>query len=397
MNAWHQRAGTWLRAPVLVGLAVAALLVRLYRLDAQSLWLDEGSSWATSRSGWLLLARELFNPTAAYPLYHLLLKAWTGVFGDGEWALRLPSALAGALAVPAVYAAACRLEGAWDEGNGGRGEAGGSGGLSWYGLAAAAVVLLAPYAIWYGQEAKVYSLLLLCAAAITWALARALQTGARRDWAVLAAACVAAVFVHRLAALVVVAAGWAAVQGTGGGRGQGTQGWRVWAAAGLALASVGLVAAMAYGLGSDSASTGAYIPAGPGRALWLTLVRFSIDRWPGDAPWWWPAPWLLLLCWGLVRAALDLRDAQLRPHASALLLLLGVPLALFLAQLIFTRVYEARYLIMIFPAWALLVAYPMRGQGTGGRGQGASGRGGERAGGRGSGLGRAGGRLASTA
>src|SRR5690349_1883038 len=81
-----------------VGLAGAlclalALALRLYRLGAQSLWLDEGGTWAevTGRTGkgWLALLGELFSKDAAYPLYHLLLRAWVTLAGDSEWALRL--------------------------------------------------------------------------------------------------------------------------------------------------------------------------------------------------------------------------------------------------------------------------------------------------------------------
>src|SRR5258706_10207541 len=77
-------------------LFILALALRLYRLDAQSLWLDEGGTWAeVTGKGWLALLAELWSRAAAYPLYHVLLKAWVGVAGDSEWALRFPSALAG--------------------------------------------------------------------------------------------------------------------------------------------------------------------------------------------------------------------------------------------------------------------------------------------------------------
>ena len=85
----------------------AALLIRLFRLGSQSLWLDEGGTWAeVTGKGWPALLAELWGRNAAYPLYHLLLKGWVGLAGDSEWALRLPSALAGAAAVVAIYLAA---------------------------------------------------------------------------------------------------------------------------------------------------------------------------------------------------------------------------------------------------------------------------------------------------
>ncbi len=91
-------------------LFACALALRLYGLGAQSLWLDEGGTWAeVTGKSWPALLAELGSRTAAYPLYHLLLKGWVGLAGDSEWALRFPSALAGAGAVVAIYLAAREL------------------------------------------------------------------------------------------------------------------------------------------------------------------------------------------------------------------------------------------------------------------------------------------------
>ncbi len=352
------RQGGLLIGLVLLGLALA---LRLYRLDAQSLWLDEGSSWELSQAGWAQLLAELFNPSAAYPLYHLLLKGWMILFGASEAALRLPSALAGALAVPAIYLAGIAL---------GRIDADdeqlethsvwGEPGFR-HGLAAALLVLLAPFAIWYSQEAKVYSLLLLSATLTSWAIIRAYRTLALRDWLLVALLGLVGLFVHRLMILLLVAAVWVLVL-----RLVAAAPRRRWPLLALPiLLAFGLVAAMVGGLGGEQAAgrslAGAAIPAGPLTAFGLTFVRFSLDRWPGDAPWWWLLPWLALALWGLVRALLDLRHPDRRAAAALLLSLLGVPLVIFLAQLRFTRLYEARYLIVIYPAWALLLSYPLTG------------------------------------
>src|SRR5687768_2609045 len=92
---------------------VLAFVPRLYRLGAQSLWLDEGGTWSEvigrTGKGWLALFGELWSKDAGYPLYHLLLKVWVSVAGDAEWALRFPSALAGAAAVSVLYYAALEL------------------------------------------------------------------------------------------------------------------------------------------------------------------------------------------------------------------------------------------------------------------------------------------------
>jgi mannosyltransferase len=347
-----------------------ALLPRLYRLDAQSLWLDEGSTWQFTQLPWGALFLDLFNPSAAYPLYHVLLKGWVALVGDSEFALRLPSALAGAAAAVLVYWAA--RERAHDE----------SEPSSFVrlisSLVAPLLMALAPFALWYGQEAKVYSLLLCCAAAFTWLLLRALRLNTWRAWLILALVACFSVFVHRLAILLVVAGGaaWLSMPPKAGGGAQATgstaEAWyrrrwftRLLPTLGLLLLSGAVLYAMTRGLGADRAATGAYIPAGPLEALWLTFSRFSLDRWPGDAPWWWFAPWGVLLGWGLLRvsAACSIQHAGYR-FARALLCLLLVPLGLFLIQLVFTRLYEARYLIIVFPVWALILAEPLRWSGS---------------------------------
>ena len=90
---------------------VALLLVvalgaglRLYRIGAQPLWVDEASSLRFARQtlpqlwNWHSLV-DPGNP----PLYYSLLHGWL-VFGDSETALRLLSALFGVLTIPLVYA-----------------------------------------------------------------------------------------------------------------------------------------------------------------------------------------------------------------------------------------------------------------------------------------------------
>ena len=334
-----------------LSLGLLALLPRLYQLGAQSLWLDEGSSWELSRAPWGELLRDLLDPRAAYPLYHLILKAWMALFGSSELALRLPSALVGAVVVPLLYLTALELTqlGAAPAAHG-----------RWYGLTVALLALCAPFAIWYSQEVKVYSLLLLGATLILLALVRALRHNRRSAWITLLLLSLLLLFIHRLGALLLVAAiwGWALHQPLASPRAHPR-----WWPVGLALlAALALGVAMVGGLGGEQAAgraaAGAAIPATPGLALLLTVVRFSIDRWPGDGPWWWLLPWLVLALWGLVALLADLRRPTTRPRAQLLLLLLMLPLLIFLAQLTITRLYEARYLMVIFPLWLLLLAYP---------------------------------------
>ncbi len=337
-------------------LVALALLLRLNQLGTQSLWLDEGSTWSIIQQGWGALLGDMLNPVSAYPLYHLLLKGWVALAGDSEWALRFPSAVDGAGAVLALYAAAREVTRAAPA-------AAPAPDDSAYPVVAALLLLLSPFAIWYAQEVKVYSLFLLLSALLLWSLLRVLRRPTRRGWLLFGGLALVSLFVHRLALLLLLAA-YAAVLLHWLLTARPPRRALAWPALLLLLLSAALVAAMTGGLGEEGAATGAHIPAGPLLALWLTFVRFSVDRGPGEFPWWWLLPWGALTLWGGAALLRDLRAGlrQRRTPTAPLVLLcfLLVPLALFMTQLVFTRFYEARYLMPIVPAWVALLAYPLR-------------------------------------
>ncbi len=389
-------------------LFVLALLLRLNQLGTQSLWLDEGSTWSIIQQGWGVLLGDMVNPVSAYPLYHLLLKGWVALAGDSEWALRFPSAVAGAGAVVALYAAARevtrhhltpatrygainRLSGEKPLGaQASRLHPGGQDARaprippsprgstsiptrespaapaadSAYPVVAALLLLLSPFAIWYAQEVKVYSLFLLLAALLLWSLLRVLRRPTRRGWLLFGGLALVSLFVHRLALLLLLAT-YAAVLLHWLLHRRPPRRALLMPVLLFVLLSTALVVAMVGGLGEEGAATGAHIPAGPLLALWLTFVRFSVDRGPGEFPWWWLLPWAALTLWGgaalLHTVGAGLRQRRPPPTAPLVLLcFLVVPLVLFLIQLAFTRFYEARYLMPIVPAWVALLAYPLR-------------------------------------
>jgi 4-amino-4-deoxy-L-arabinose transferase-like glycosyltransferase len=127
---------------VLVVLAGAAL--RFYGLDAQSLWNDELSSWEQSHQPTLAEVIEKgVRPTTYPPAYQVLVYYVERWVGDSEKALRFPSAVAGVLAIFAVFFLGKQLYSQRE------------------GLIAAALVAFSYQPIYYSQEARVYSFLLL--------------------------------------------------------------------------------------------------------------------------------------------------------------------------------------------------------------------------------------------
>ncbi len=122
---------------------LVAAFLRFFQLGSQSLWIDEAMAWYNAGIGTQLTLSSLLENVHG-PLYGLIVRLWCGVAGDAEWALRLPSALPGIALVPAM----AWLASAWL----GRGAA----------IPAAWLVAGSPFLVWYSQEARSYSLLMLC-------------------------------------------------------------------------------------------------------------------------------------------------------------------------------------------------------------------------------------------
>ena len=154
MNVFCKRiratAGLWLP----LALVLLALLLRLWRWDAQSLWLDEAMSWWWAQLSPLeTLTRGLQLAGDPHPpLYYLALHVWTSWFGDGELALRAFSIAAGTLLVLPVYGLGRRLFGPV------------------VGLVAGLLVAVNPFLTWYSQEVRMYALLGFLTASATYAL-----------------------------------------------------------------------------------------------------------------------------------------------------------------------------------------------------------------------------------
>lgn len=336
---------------------IIALAIRLYNLGAQSLWLDEGSTWSeVTTKGWGVLLADLISPNAAYPLYHLVLKGWIPLAGDSEWMLRFPSAIAGAGAVVATYLAAI---GAYNTPQ---------HNMQWS-VVATTLMATSPFVIWYAQDTKVYSMVALIMALLLWAFVRALNQGTPASWVLVVGIALVSLFVHRLA-LLAVAGGivayliiWPQQPLAGSSR------WWSWLFSRWSFAVAVLVLSVAGVWGTiqavwhESQRLGDFITAGPLLGTWTTLMHFGVDQgnvggWLGIPLFVWVLPSLILTVWGLVALG---RGAQQRdPVAILVLCMFVIPLLLFAVALVFVPVYEARYAMVAFPAWVLLIAYPFR-------------------------------------
>ncbi len=185
---------------ILLGLIVIAWAVRLYRLDAQSLWYDEGVTAQVARQGLVELTRWTADDIQP-PLYYYVVAGWIRLVGASEWALRFPSAAWGLLIVPLMYALGRRLS---------RRPAGASvQSPARTGLVAALLASGAPLYMYYSQEARMYTQLTALGLMVTYALVRAAQSASASDrlcwWGAFTLAGLAAVYTHYFAFFLLLA------------------------------------------------------------------------------------------------------------------------------------------------------------------------------------------------
>jgi mannosyltransferase len=118
-------------------------VLRFYGLGFQSLWSDELASWDFSNRETIPQVIEGVQSDDHPPLYFLILRFAQWIFGDSEWALRFPSAFAGWLCIPAMYLLGKRLYSERE------------------GIVAALFLAVFWAPIYFSQEARVYSMLIL--------------------------------------------------------------------------------------------------------------------------------------------------------------------------------------------------------------------------------------------
>lgn len=173
-HAGEGRRPAWLVLAALIALATG---LRFWRLGDFSIFWDESASWVFSRHSILeLLTRNVDHGNP--PLYYITLGLWMRLFGESEAALRALSAVAGILSVVGLFLLGRELfghrVGAWS----------------------ALLLAACPIHVYYSQEARAYTALILLGIFSAWFLARALRTDRWSDW--LAAAVIAslAFYVH---------------------------------------------------------------------------------------------------------------------------------------------------------------------------------------------------------
>lgn len=346
MSGRARRSALWSWRLWSVLLIWAALWLRLIDLDGPSMWSDEGLSFWRARQTWSAVAQNTIwidgmasrdtNPA----LYFLLLHGWRELLGESIWALRLLSVLAGVVSAPLLTQLGRRLFGPA------------------VGLAAAALLAIAPLHVWQSQELRNYSLLLTFNLAAVYGLARLLTDARpRRRWAWLwIGATLAGVYTHYFGLFVLAFGAAAAALGA-----LQRRAWRPtrrqWAAVGvLALLLVPVIWTAFGRFRAGQQVDFAFVPL---RDLLRHLISvFGVGLIPGVVqPWVRAAPALAL--W-----ALGVWSAWRNGRPAARLLALGylvAPLGLLFLLSLFNPLYNgARHLLIGLPPFLLCAATAVR-------------------------------------
>lgn len=354
-------------------LTLLALLLRRYHLGDESLWFDEADIVSRARQPLPGLVQGFALPGENGPLYTLLLHFWLAlldtvpglgslvhlIFGASyEAPIRVLSALFGTAAIPPMY-----LFAKWVGGHR-------------LGLLGAALLAVNPFHIWYSQDAKMYSLLVLMSLVGTLLYLRAIERNSPLLWAGYVLATWITLTTHSFGVLVLLAHLVATpllfkARPQGGEVTQGSRrllrwGWAMLLIIGPLFPIVWLRAAA---LLTDTLDAGGwYAPAGLHEIAATLLTSFSVNRAP--QPWEMMGTVIMTLlavagAWWLVSLASG-ASAQtgmtvaLRARRQAvpvlLLSLLLLPVAALWLVTLRIPLFQARYLIMALPFYLVMVA-----------------------------------------
>jgi uncharacterized membrane protein len=181
-HAITPREKMWLWLIILVGAAL-----RLYRLEAQSLWQDEGLQYfvASAENIRAVIERtqwRTWHPPLSFLVNHFFLLA-----GNSDFFLRLPSALCGIGSLPLCYMLIKRLASARTA------------------VFVVLVLALSPFHIWYSQEGRMYAQLLFLFLLSSTILLHALEHRQWQWWGLYALVVAAGMLTHVLMAFGVLA------------------------------------------------------------------------------------------------------------------------------------------------------------------------------------------------
>ncbi len=164
-------------------IALGGLALRL--IATRGIWLDEAISIHQAQMPLGDMLTNLRTTDVHPPLHHILLWGTVRVLGDGELAVRIPSLIAATAMIPVLYSAARDI---YDKRAG---------------FAAATLAAVAPFAVWYADEARMYALFMLFALLSLWMQIRVIRGAGTASWLGFVASAAALVYTQYFGLLFV--------------------------------------------------------------------------------------------------------------------------------------------------------------------------------------------------
>jgi len=182
----------WQTRVLLAVLILVSLGLRLWRIEAKSIWWDESLSLYRAQHGLsYVLSNRIDFPGAATtdlhpPLYFVLLHGFIRIVGESDLSLRFLSVCWAVLLVPLMYVMGARWWGRTT------------------GLWAASLAAVSPFYLWYAQEARMYTMVTCLGLLSAYLLWRAMESGDRLWYVAYVAAAAAMLYTHYFAFLLLV-------------------------------------------------------------------------------------------------------------------------------------------------------------------------------------------------
>jgi len=162
---------------VLIFIILIGLILRLYDLHKESLWLDE-------IYGGILSAKQsiafLLNPNidVAVNTYHIILHYWMQIFGQSEFSVRFPALIFGVLSIFMIYKV---------------------GKITFnqeIGLLSALILAISPFQVHYSQEARSYSLLMLLSLVSIYYFVKFMRSNNKKDIGIYIVSTLMGIYTH---------------------------------------------------------------------------------------------------------------------------------------------------------------------------------------------------------
>ena len=307
--------------------------IRLFRIQHHNIWGDEAFSVAFSRQALNLVLSS--GAETHPPLYHTLLHIWISLVGDSIFSLRYFSVLPGVTLVAIVFVIGRRLLGYQT------------------GLLTAAMMGISSFAVYYSQEARMYSWVACFCAIALYAHLRWELTASGKWLFMFVIGMLAAVFTHYYSFFVLLAQNLYMFQQ----RKNSLHQWRkwIWVQVFIFLIYIPWAFAQLDFITSKASARWQELSIGGMNTVWVgTLTAFGVGETVAIYGQWLGVVLLIPLATGLRSTYSGSKQG------IAVLYWLIVPLVCSLLVAPLMPFYHPRYLIVVLPAYLLLLANGFR-------------------------------------